>query len=248
MQNKRHGLRKSVKMVYGVLDALGMQTHPDKTFIGNGNKGFDFLGFAICPTGLTVSDAARSRRDNKIATLFEQGASKRRIGLYLARWLGWATLAAAAHCPAMPGSSQCGSSVSSTAPWALISINTADGALVSNEGSPGPITRCTTNTDTACTLPVPATFSDGTTFYFKNPAVPPVFFQCQYLSSVPGFSLPPQPPALPSSSPATTPFTYRVPAETSTCTGLALALCGACVLAWRRRKLHIQLQAATSKL
>jgi hypothetical protein len=92
MQKKRHGLRKSVKLVYTVLNALGMHTHPDKTFIGKGNKGFDFLGFAIRPTGLTVSDAALSRRDKKIARLYEQGASKRRIGLYLARWLGWATL------------------------------------------------------------------------------------------------------------------------------------------------------------
>jgi len=45
---------------------------------------------AICPTGLTVSDAALSRRDKKITRLYEQGASKRRVGLYLARWLGWA--------------------------------------------------------------------------------------------------------------------------------------------------------------
>ncbi len=33
-----------------------------------------------------------SRRDKKIAQLYEQGVSKRRIGLYLARWIGWATI------------------------------------------------------------------------------------------------------------------------------------------------------------
>jgi len=93
MQDKRHGLRSSVKMVYGVLDALGMQVHPDKTFIGNANKCFDFLGFALCTTtGVSVSAAALSRRDEKIARLYERGASKRRIGLYLACWLGWATM------------------------------------------------------------------------------------------------------------------------------------------------------------
>ncbi len=84
-----------------VLDALGMQTHPDKTFIGNGNKGFDFLGFAICPTGLTVSDAALSRRDKKIARLYEQGASKRRVGLYLARWFGWASIVVVTAVPSV---------------------------------------------------------------------------------------------------------------------------------------------------
>jgi len=124
IQEKRHGLGKSVKKVYSVLDALGMQTHPVKTFIGKGNKGFDFLGFAICPTGLTVSDAALSRRDTKIATLFEQGASKRRIGLYLARWLGWASITAAAAwhglafaaCPAVsPNSDWCACSPPSLA-------------------------------------------------------------------------------------------------------------------------------------
>ncbi len=48
-------------------------------------KGLNFLGFAICPTGLTVYDAALSRRDKKIAQLYEHGASEGRIGLYLAR-------------------------------------------------------------------------------------------------------------------------------------------------------------------
>ena len=33
----------------------------------------------------------------QIARLYEQGASKRRIGLYLARWLGWATMMAGAN-------------------------------------------------------------------------------------------------------------------------------------------------------
>jgi len=159
MQNKRHGLRKSVKMVYGVLDALGMQTHPDKTFIGNGNKGFDFLGFAICPTGLTVSDAALSRRDKKIATLFEQSASKRRIGLYLARWLGWAVVASAA--PALAGT--CSSASSESAGWCTCySYTDGDGdghvddtwTSESFFGTPCSITECA-SVPSRCAFPAP---------------------------------------------------------------------------------------------
>lgn len=38
----------------------------------------------------TAPEAALSRRDQKIARLYEQGASKERVGAYLRRWLGWA--------------------------------------------------------------------------------------------------------------------------------------------------------------
>jgi len=85
-------LRKAVKAQYAILQALRVEMHPDKTFIGSVKKGFDFLGFHCCPTGVRVSDAALSRRDEKLTRLYEQGASKRRIGQYLARWIGWATL------------------------------------------------------------------------------------------------------------------------------------------------------------
>jgi hypothetical protein len=64
--------------------------HPDKTYFGKVAKGFDWLGFHCCPTGITVSEAALSRRDKKLARLYEQKASKKHIALYLALWLGWA--------------------------------------------------------------------------------------------------------------------------------------------------------------
>jgi len=88
---KRQDLRKAVKMQYTVLQALGVEIAQDKTFIGKVKKGFDFLGFHCSPIGMRLSQTALSRRDAKIARLYEQGASKRRIGLYLARWLGWAS-------------------------------------------------------------------------------------------------------------------------------------------------------------
>ena len=89
-ESKRHDLRKTIKRVYTVLHTLGLRIAQDKTYFGRVSKGFDFLGFHCCPTGMTVSAAALSRRDQKIARLYEQGASKERVGAYLRRWLRWA--------------------------------------------------------------------------------------------------------------------------------------------------------------
>lgn len=90
IQSKRHDLRKTIKRVYTVLHTLGLRIAQDKTYFGLVSKGFDFLGFHCCPTDMTVSAAALLRRDQKIARLYEQGASKERVGAYLRRWLGWA--------------------------------------------------------------------------------------------------------------------------------------------------------------
>jgi Fibronectin type III domain len=41
---------------------------------------------------IKILSTTLSRRDTKISRLYEQGASKQRIGKYLARWLGWGSL------------------------------------------------------------------------------------------------------------------------------------------------------------
>ena len=40
----RWRLRKAVKAVNEVLGSLGLLKHPDKTFVGRTERGFDFLG------------------------------------------------------------------------------------------------------------------------------------------------------------------------------------------------------------
>ncbi len=45
----RWKLRRAVRAVNGVLGALGLEKHPDKTFIGRIEKGFDFLGYHFGP-------------------------------------------------------------------------------------------------------------------------------------------------------------------------------------------------------
>jgi hypothetical protein len=47
----RWKLRKAVAVVNRGLDALGLAKHPDKTFIGRTEKGFDFLGYHFWDRG-----------------------------------------------------------------------------------------------------------------------------------------------------------------------------------------------------
>lgn len=201
---KRHGLRKALKKQYAVLHALKVQMHPDKTFIGKVKKGFDFLGFHCRPTGMRVSDAALSRRDAKVARLYEPGADHKRIARYLARWLGWvgATIAYACHSqPCMPTTSYCGGSYNEITQYA---INTTVCGLETNapiyywrklDASIFPPT-CTTNiyagpkanpefkgTHDYCQYPPPASLTDvavapSATYSFRNPTEDNEFFTC----------------------------------------------------------------------
>lgn len=86
----RYDLRDTVKQVYAVLHALRVDVAPDKTYIGKASKGFDFLGKRISPNGILPSASALSRMQRNTIWLYEQGASKKRIGLYWIRWLCWA--------------------------------------------------------------------------------------------------------------------------------------------------------------
>jgi len=243
MQNKRHGLRKSVKMVYGVLDALGMQTHPDKTFIGKGNKGFDFLGFAICPTGLTVSDAALSRRDTLIATLYEQGASKRRIRLYLARWLGWASLTAAAagsanNCVPPFIQPMTGTKVMCSCYFQVIG-GVGDPANTSAALELLSVGLCASTTDTTCSSPPSGTnLANAQTLFFKNLTESQEFFSCKW-DPTGGFTDPnaytPAAPAAPAHAQAP----VRVPLPHPLWTFGIAAISGVAASAWRRRRKKI---------
>ena len=80
------------------MKSLNVEIHPDKTWLSRVKNGFEFLGFRISPTTIQPSTASVSRRvsnkEQKVAPpLYEQGASKKRIGQYLRRWLGWSLLA-----------------------------------------------------------------------------------------------------------------------------------------------------------
>jgi hypothetical protein len=83
LAESRWKLRRAVKIMNQVLQSLGLEQHPDKTFIGRVERGFDFLGFDFSPSGLTGSSTrSLARHIEKTARLYEQGASPERIGRY----------------------------------------------------------------------------------------------------------------------------------------------------------------------
>ncbi len=87
-------LRKAVKAVNEVLGSLRMEKHPDKTFIGRIEKGFDFLGTHFSPAGLTVAKTTFVRFVARATRLYEQepgeALASTRLGLYARRWVRWA--------------------------------------------------------------------------------------------------------------------------------------------------------------
>ena len=85
----RWKLRKAVRTVNRVLDNLRVEQHPDKTFIGRAERGFDFLGYHLQPGGVTVAAKTIANMYERIARLYEYGADSVRIGQYIRHWLRW---------------------------------------------------------------------------------------------------------------------------------------------------------------
>jgi len=87
-------MKSDVKSYYAsidheVLDALKLEKHPDKTFIGRAKKGFDFLGYHFEPGSLTPSCQTIKKHAERICRLYEQGADDNRIRQYVRRWVSW---------------------------------------------------------------------------------------------------------------------------------------------------------------
>jgi len=86
----RWKLRRAVQTVQQTLDELKVETHPDKTFIGRTERGFDFLGYQINAAGmLGAAPPTVTRFVARVIRLYEQGASSRCIGDYVRRWMIW---------------------------------------------------------------------------------------------------------------------------------------------------------------
>ena len=89
----RWKLRRAVRLVNAVLGGLGLEKHPDKTFIGRIDRGFDFLGYHFRRTRLTAAGTTIQRAIEHAARLYEQERRDRKglslLGQYLRRWNGW---------------------------------------------------------------------------------------------------------------------------------------------------------------
>ncbi len=81
-------------MVNEVLGSLRMEKHPDKTFVGRTERGFDFLGYHFGPEGFTVAAKTIEQFVARAIRLYEQepgeADASARFGLYVRRWVRWA--------------------------------------------------------------------------------------------------------------------------------------------------------------
>ncbi|WP_279247487.1 reverse transcriptase/maturase family protein [Candidatus Litorirhabdus singularis] len=95
MSKRRWGLRRAIKRLNEIFKSLGLEQHPDKTFIGRINKGFDFLGYHFSRAGLQLATKTIANAVEKMHRLYErkQTAQERAAALddYLTRWLRWTT-------------------------------------------------------------------------------------------------------------------------------------------------------------
>ena len=89
----RWRFRRAVKAVNEVLGSLCLLKHPDKTFIGRIERGFDFLGYHFGPEGLSVAKKTIERFVERAIRLYEQDRKERsgpsRLDTYVERWRGW---------------------------------------------------------------------------------------------------------------------------------------------------------------
>jgi hypothetical protein len=93
----RWQLRRAVKVVNQILGTLSLEKHPDKTFIGRVERGFDFLGYHFGPAGLTVAKKTIANFIEKASRLYEQERSAvltaTALEMYVRRWVRWTTSA-----------------------------------------------------------------------------------------------------------------------------------------------------------
>ena len=77
-----------------MLGALRLEKHPDKTFIGRIERGFDFLGYRFGPEGLTLAAKTIEQFVAGAIRRYEQDRkeplSPSRLGMYVRRWVAWA--------------------------------------------------------------------------------------------------------------------------------------------------------------
>ena len=90
----RWKLKRAVKVVNQRLNRLKLEKHPDKTFIGRIEKGFDFLGYHFSPKGLAAAKATIQKYVERANRLYEQERTKgptnpSLLGEYVRRWVGW---------------------------------------------------------------------------------------------------------------------------------------------------------------
>jgi hypothetical protein len=68
----RWKLREAIRVLNQTFNELSLEKHPDKTFIGRIEKGFDFLGYPFSPEGLSVAGKTIEKFLARAVRLYEQ--------------------------------------------------------------------------------------------------------------------------------------------------------------------------------
>jgi hypothetical protein len=92
--------RKAVKQLNQLLNKLKVEKHPDKTYIGKIEHGFDFLGYHFNGSQLTVAEKTVEKHVLRYRQLYEQLRTIKAtsiemasvLGLYVKRWQRWAAV------------------------------------------------------------------------------------------------------------------------------------------------------------
>ena len=96
------------------MGTLSLEKHPDKTFIGRIERGFDFLGCHFSPSALTVVKKTITNFIEKASRLYEQERSAvlaaTALEMYVRQWVRWARsgLVTSNQCGSMIGWPMCG--------------------------------------------------------------------------------------------------------------------------------------------
>lgn len=97
MTKTRWQNRKAVKQMNECFNQLKVEQHPDKTFIGKIEKGFDFLGYHFSREPLRVANITVKKHAERLVRLYEQQKTKNAtpeemasvLGQYVRRWQRW---------------------------------------------------------------------------------------------------------------------------------------------------------------
>ncbi len=97
MTKTRWQNRRAVKLLNQWFNALKVEQHPDKTFIGRIDKGFDFLGYHFSRNPLQLAEITVKKHLERMHRLYEQQKIKKAtsdemalvLGDYLKCWQCW---------------------------------------------------------------------------------------------------------------------------------------------------------------
>jgi RNA-directed DNA polymerase len=93
MAPTRWKLRRAVKRLNETFTTLKLEKHPDKTFIGKIDRGFDFLGYHLHFQGLSVAVITWTKFMARLHRLYEQKKTGDNcltiLGEYARRWRRW---------------------------------------------------------------------------------------------------------------------------------------------------------------